>query len=424
MTKMLGRSASEARQEIFYSRSHNQRTERRRLAVVCDLLEEGWQSMDLIADMLLAVLERDYSDAFVASPIRPPMRRRATSFVGAADYLAIGPSRGRRFVFNVDRVVNRFWDYPRFLRRHSAAFDVFHIVDHSYAQLVHVLPPERTIITCHDMEAFRCVLEPSRDPRSRFYRAMAERILTGFTKAAHVTCVSATVREELLAYGIVPPQRVTVALNGVHPACTPEADPRAEEEAVRLLGPVRKDSLELLHVGSTIPRKRIDVLLRVFAAVREHFPAARLIRVGGPFTPDQTYLAEKLGLGNSVVVLPFLDRRVLAAVYRRAALVLQPSEAEGFGLPVAEAMACGTPVVASDLPVLKEVGGEAAAYCLVADVAAWRASIVEMLTERHEAPKLWSARVAAGVAQATHFSWTEYVRKMVCVYNQVLRSQA
>ena len=71
-----------------------------------------------------------------------------------------------------------------------------------------------------------------------------------------------------------------------------------------------------------------------------------------------------------MTVLPFVDRRVLAAVYRRVALLLQTSDREGFGLPVAEAMTCGTPVVASDLPALREVGGPAATYCPVGDVDA------------------------------------------------------
>ena len=65
-----------------------------------------------------------------------------------------------------------------------------------------------------------------------------------------------------------------------------------------------------------------------------------------------------LGLGHNIRVLPFVDRPVLAALYRRASLVLLPSEREGFGLPLVEAMACGISVVASDLPVLREVGGD------------------------------------------------------------------
>ena len=89
-------------------------------------------------------------------------------------------------------------------------------------------------------------------------------------------------------------------------------------------------------------------------------PDVRLVRVGGPFTAAQDARIDALGLRRHIRVLPFVERPVLAALYRRAALVLLPSEREGFGLPVVEALACGTPIVASDLPVLREVGGTAA----------------------------------------------------------------
>ena len=141
-----------------------------------------------------------------------------------------------------------------------------------------------------------------------------------------------------------------------------------------MLGPISDGAIEILHVGSVIKRKRIDTLLEVFALVVKEFPQARLIRVGGQFTAEQIKMVEKLGINRSIKVLPFIDREVLAAVYRRAALVLQTSESEGFGLPVVEAMACGAPVIASDLAVLREVGGEAARFCPVGDVEAWRAS--------------------------------------------------
>ena len=73
------------------------------------------------------------------------------------------PVLGRRPWFrNADRLLNRFVNYPRYLRQHASEFDVFHIVDHSYAQLVHELPAARTVVTCHDLDTFRCLLDPER----------------------------------------------------------------------------------------------------------------------------------------------------------------------------------------------------------------------------------------------------------------------
>jgi glycosyltransferase involved in cell wall biosynthesis len=117
-----------------------------------------------------------------------------------------------------------------------------------------------------------------------------------------------------------------------------------------------------------------------------------------------------------VTVLPFVDRRVLAALYRRAVLLLQPSEREGFGLPVAEAMACATPVVGSRIAALIEVGGQAATYCPVGDVQAWVSAISELLHERSAAASDWSARRAASLAQARRFSWREHARRMTDLY--------
>jgi glycosyltransferase involved in cell wall biosynthesis len=112
---------------------------------------------------------------------------------------------------------------------------------------------------------------------------------------------------------------------------------------------------------------------------------------------------------------------VLAAIYRQAILVLLPSDGEGFGLPVIEAMACGTPVVASDLSVLREVGGDAASYSSVADVPAWIASVNDLLWESSQNPEKWDVRRVAGIAQAAKFSWAEYTQEMVGLYGEVLK---
>jgi glycosyltransferase involved in cell wall biosynthesis len=249
---------------------------------------------------------------------------------------------------------------------------------------------------------------------------MAKHVFSGFCKAARVTCDSVATRNQLLAHGLLPAERVVVVPNGVHPTCSADPDPVADAEVMRLIGPASADAVDILHVGSTIPRKRIDVLLRVFAALRVEFPKVRLIRVGGPFTAAQTALIDRLNVSESILVLPFLDRPVLASVYRRAAVVLQPSESEGFGLPVVEALACGTPVVASDIPALREVGGEAVTYCQVADVSVWSESVIKLLWERRQQPDQWSARRSVGIAQAAKFSWAEYTNKMVALYRELL----
>ena len=380
-----------------------------RVGVICSLVEEKWPSMDTVAQMLLKYLGEDHAETVTAIRLCPPMRRRVAR-------LPIPAARA----YNADRFLSRFWDYPRWVRLRRGDFDLFHIVDHSYGQLVHGLPADRTIITCHDLDAFRCILEPSSERRSTLFRAVVRHALSGFRRAGRVACVSVATRDQILSHGLIPPDRLVVVPNGVHPSSSPEPNAQADAEADRLLGPARGNGVEILHVGSVIPRKRIDVLLRVFASVRNESPAARLVRVGGPFTSPQTRLAEELKLGSSVAVLPFLERPVLAAVYRRAALVLQPSEREGFGLPVVEGLACGTPVVASDLPVLREVGGDAATYCPVNDLGAWTGAVIGLLRERALEPDRWSLRRAAGVARAAKFSWEEYAKTMVALYREIL----
>ena len=378
-----------------------------KVAILADMLEERWPSMDLVADMLMKQL-RSQAGHIDATLFRPRMRARASAIPFA------GTSRA---AFTIDRFSNRLWDYPHAARKLGSSFDVFHVVDHSYAQVVHALPPGRALVTCHDLDTFRCVVEPHLDRRAAPFRAMTRHILSGLRKAAHIACDSEATREALVEKVHIDPSRTSVVLNGPHPSCSPDSEPAADGEAGRLLGPAGRHT-ELLHVGSTIARKRIDVLLHVLAAVRNHCPGVRLVRVGGPFTADQRAVVRSLGLDDAIVVLPFLDRSTLAAVYRRSALLLLPSEREGFGLPVVEALACGTPVVASDIDPLREVGGDAVEYCEPDDVEAWAATVRRLLEERSDRD-LRRARREAGIARAASFSWTRYAADVAALYARI-----
>ena len=379
-------------------------TDRLRVAVVADYAEERWPSMDLVADMLMSHFASEHAQAIEATLVRPRMpswiRRRGESLPAA-----------------LERIGARMLHYPRALAAIAGRFDVYHVVDHSYAHLVHHLPPARTLVTCHDLDAFRSVLQPHEEHRSWPYRMMARRILEGLRKAAHVACDSEATRASLVGLAGFDDGRVSVIPNGADTGGYPHDDAAADVEAARMLGPRR--GIELLHVGSTIPRKRIDVLLEVFAGVRRARGEVRLTRVGGPFTAEQRIRARELGLTSAINVLPFVDRATLAAVYRRSALALLPSDREGFGLPIVEALACATPMVASDIPVLREIGSTAVTYCPVASVEAWVEAILRLLDEREQQPAAWQARRDAGLARASEFSWSNYAAAVAARYRAI-----
>jgi glycosyltransferase involved in cell wall biosynthesis len=373
-----------------------------RVAIVADLLEERWPSMDLVAEMLMSHIEP-------ASPVTPALLRPAFTWP------AFGGNGNGAAPPTIQRIAHRFWSYPRWLRQHAAS-DVYHIVDHSYAHLAHDLPAGRVVVTCHDTDAFQALVQPGQRT-SGLPLWLVKRIASGLRRAAIVVCDSEATRSELVEAALVPIERTTVLPIGVHPDCTAGQDGAADAAAAELTGP--RGSSDLLHVGSTIPRKRIDFLLDTFADVVKRRPDARLWRVGGAFSAEQARRASELGVEGRVIVMPFVSRAVLAALYRRACLLLLPSEREGFGLPVVESMACGTPVLCSELPVLREVGGDAAEYCPVGQPRAWAACIEELLRERESHPGRWRTRQLKGINRAANFSWHRYAVQMQQVYVKV-----
>jgi glycosyltransferase involved in cell wall biosynthesis len=379
-----------------------------RVAICADFPEERWPSMDRVASMLHQHVGRNHADMFEVERVCPPFIRAATRL----------PVAGRsKTAFNADRFLNRFWSYPNHIEPLAARYDLFHIVDHSYAHLAHALPAARTVVTCHDLDAFRSVLAPAEERRSEAFRTMTGSILSGLQRAAIVMCDTTAIRDELAARRLVAPDRLVVASLGVDDVFFAAGDLAADR--TKALAPVPDDAIEILHVGSTVPRKRIDVLLRVCGALGRQIPQLRLTRVGEALTPDQQILLRDSGMSERTTMVNDVDEPTLAALYRRAALVLQPSEREGFGLPVIEALASGTPAVASDLPVLREVGGSAVEFCPVGDVDAWCRTVAALLEERRHMPAQWDARREAGRRHARSFTWQRFAMDVAQVYRRV-----
>jgi glycosyltransferase involved in cell wall biosynthesis len=373
-----------------------------RLALLMDPLEEGWPSMDLAGEALFEQLQGPLAESVRVTPVRPRMVPLARS---------LPVLRERRQALNVDRLLTRFLAYPARLALQTRGHDAYHVVDHTYAQLVHALPPERTGVYCHDLDAFRSILEPEKEPRPAWFRAMAWATLKGLRRAAVVFHSTGTVREELLRHGLVPPERLVHAPLGTSPEYGPEPVPGdRSDEVLRPLG----GRPYVLHVGSGIARKRVDVLFEVFAALRSRHPELRLVQQGAALNEAQRAQVARLGIGDALLQPPKLDRATLAGLYRRARGVLVTSEAEGFGLPVIEALACGAPVVASDLPVLREVGGDVVTYVPVGDLGAWTEAAHHVL----ESPEPDTGR-SQRISRGRGYSWEAHARIILATYHRL-----
>jgi glycosyltransferase involved in cell wall biosynthesis len=367
-----------------------------RLAIIRDFRAEHWPSMDLCADELLKHLP----DTVNAEDIALDFRR-------VFGYVPVIRKAG----FNADRLLNRHVLLPRVVRRAARPFDFAHVVDHSYAHVVNSVPHGRAGVYCHDLDAFRSLLQPEVESRPWWFRLLARRTLNGLKRAAVVFHSTADVGAKLVASGLVPAARLVHAPYGVSAEFTPEA-----VKSVKL--PVVVDSPFLLHIGSNIPRKRLDLLLDIFASVRNQISGLRLVQVGGPWPPQLAEQIERLGIGPFVTQIRGLTRSQLAELYRRAAVVLVPSESEGFGLPVIEALACGAVVVASDIPTLREAGGNAVTFRPVGDVPAWTEAVLGLLVNPAAAPLL-----EGRLAHAARFTWREHARIIADAYLALARER-
>jgi glycosyltransferase involved in cell wall biosynthesis len=136
--------------------------------------------------------------------------------------------------------------------------------------------------------------------------------------------------------------------------------------------------------------------------------------VGAALSPALRTQVDRLGLGASLVQPPPLPRAELADLYRRATLVLLPSDSEGFGLPALEALACGAPLIASDLPVLREVAGDAALYAPPGDAGAWTDLVLRALDGRAPLPPR-----ARRLDQVRPFTWEAHARAILRAYQRI-----
>ncbi len=267
------------------------------------------------------------------------------------------------------------------------------------------------VVTIYDLtflhlpEAFR--------PMNRLYlRTMTT---VSARRASHVCAIAEHGRQDIARHLGIPLDRITVVYPGLHPRfATP---PRAEAVSAfrtRLGLPERF----LLFLGTLEPRKNLPALLRAFARVRARVPGVALVLAGGKGWGFEEIFAEveRLGLSDSVHFPGFVPSEEVPLWYAAAEGFVYPSRYEGFGLPPLEAMACGTPVVASNAASLGEVVGQAGWTVAPDDEAALEEALVSLLSDANER----AVRREQGLQQAARFSWATSAAVQAEVYSRVL----
>ena len=170
----------------------------------------------------------------------------------------------------------------------------------------------------------------------------------------------------------------------------------------------------VLHVGSNLRRKNRDGVLRIFARTAPSWDG-QLLFAGDRLNPELRALVDELGIGARVVEIVQPDGATLEALYNGATALLYPSRFEGFGWPIAEAHACGCPVICSDAGPMPEVAGDAGLIHAAQDEAGFAADILR-LTDGDERER-WSAR---SLRNAERFS----TERMIADYVKLYRSLA
>ena len=327
--------------------------------------------------------------------------------------------QGHAELFNISffslEAVKAIWQDWRFVRRLNQLNGVVHFPNHHLGRYGLFLN-RPYIITVHDLIRYlelnghgKFIHHPNL--RDRFYLSLDYK---GITKAAHIIAVSHTTKRDLIQHMGIPEERISVVYEAI--------DHRVFRPVERRL----VDYPYILYVGTEQPRKNLIGLLRAFGELKGQngFKDLKLLKLGraggtnGEFRKETLRAIRELGLSSDVVFTEYVAEEDLPAYYSGAQCFILPSLYEGFGFPPLEAMACGCPVIVSNVAALPEVVGNAALLINPNDTSSLASALRAILTDKDLKQRL----VLKGLEHAKLFSWEKAARETLSVYETVARS--
>lgn len=287
------------------------------------------------------------------------------------------------------------------------ALDVLHSPD--------FIPPAwtrcPTVITMHDL-AFLLYPRFLTRESARYY----SQVDLAARQADHIIAVSNSTKHDTIRLLGVPESKITVIYEAAHPLFTP-MDPTRARAFVQTQYHLPPEFI--LFVGTIEPRKNLPTLLRAFKRLRDNYKSQAVLAIAGQrgwLVEEVDRVIAELQLDNTVRFLGGVRNEELVYLYNAASAFVLPSFYEGFGLPPLEAMACGTPVIVSNVSSLPEVVGDAGLLVAPDDVEELAVAMSRVLTDTTLREELRNK----GLKRARTFSWERAARETLAVYRQTM----
>ncbi|UIE37505.1 glycosyltransferase family 4 protein [Leptodesmis sichuanensis] len=351
-------------------------------------------SMDVYADGLIAGLKSVNPDWEIVE-LRPRPFDRTT----------------KSPVIRAQKAYERFWRFPQEVQQQTA--DIFHIVDHSDAHIVRWLKKagKPVVVTCHDLIN---LLYPENLQGSVRLPFVSDRLgrysIEGMEQADAIVAVSSETAKNINKVLNIDPIRITVIPNAVDSLFHPL--PEEQAQAFRYELNVSPDTFCLLNVGGNHPRKNLTGILKALERIKQQGLSVQFWKVSDDFTDEDKRFIQANDLKDSIKYLGCLDKNTLVKVYNAADVLVAPSFHEGFGITLLEAMACGTPVITSNVSAMPEVVGGAGILVDPKDSQA----IADTVYYLHQNPIYYQELREKGLERIQSFTWEKVAEKISGVY--------
>jgi glycosyltransferase involved in cell wall biosynthesis len=339
-------------------------------------------------------------------------------FVLGAQLNGLPQQPSPNFIWKPTRITPRWsarlWHRARLpipIELFTGQIDLFHATDF-------VLPPTllttKTLLTVHDLSFVR-VPETASPPLKTYLDAVVPRSVK---RANHILADSQATKNDLIDLYKMPESKVSVLLSGVDKRFEPVINTHSLEQIRTKYGLHNKQYI--LSVGTVQPRKNYSRVIRSLAQLRQQGLDVHYAIAGGKgWLEDEMYQTIKdTHLQDYVHVLGFVDDEDLPALYTSSECLIITSLYEGFGLPILEAMACGTPVITSNLSSLPEVAGDASILVDPLDIDAITKATYTIMTDSTQRNQL----IEAGYQQVKNFTWKQSAKHLKSIYDMLLHS--